>query len=182
MFSAPQVTQVGNNVHVSYGNDQGLFPVFTIEAVKDEEASIEQGRDIYKDVEWVTINIVGNNLTKVSRPVTEEDKRRFSNYYNAFANQSVQLNVGTPLTEWSLIGKAQAMTLKSMNIHTVEQLAAVADGNLSWMGARASANENAGISKVQAENEQLRRDMEALKNQMAALGKPKKLTLPQQEE
>lgn len=179
MFASPTITERGNTASVSYGNDNGLFPVFSIEAVKNEEETIKQGRDIFKDVEWINIHIVGDNLTKVSRPATEEDKRRFPQHYQAFKNQGLQLNEGTPLTEWSLVGKAMAMNLKASNIHTVEQLAAVSDSNLTWMGARElqakakawleSAEKNAGLSSVQAENDKLKREMEALKNQMAAL-------------
>jgi hypothetical protein len=179
MFSSPTITERGSTINVSYGSDNGLFPVFSIEAVKDEEETIKQGREIFKDVEWVKIHIVGNNLNEISRPVTDEDRRRFPQHYQAFKNQGIQLNSGTPLTEWTLIGKAMAMNLKSVNIHTVEQLAAVADGNLTWMGARElqakakswleSAEKNAGLSAVQAENEKLKVEMEALKNQMAAL-------------
>lgn len=189
MFASPKITEVGNNVYASYGDDNGLYPVFSVEAVKDEEASIKEGRDIYKDVEWITIHIVGDKLTAHSRPVQPNDKQRFQKHYEAFKNQNIQLNTGTPLTEWSLIGKAMAMNLKAMNIHTVEQLASVADGNLTWMGARDlqkkaiawldSAKENAGISKLSSENEALRRDLEAIKNQMAAMmSEPKKRGRP----
>lgn len=188
MFTSPKITEIGNSVHVNYGNDNGLYPIFSIEAVKDEEESIKQGRDIFKDVEWVTIHIVGDNLTQVSRPVNAQDKMRFKPAYDAFKNQGIQLNTGTPLTEWSLVGKAMALNLKSLNIHTVEQLAAVADGNLTWMGARElqkkaiawleSAKQNAGISSLQAKNESLEREMEALKNQMAGLLTEKKRGRP----
>ncbi len=179
MFASPTITERGHNVSVSYGNDNGLFPVFSVEAIKDEEESVKQGREIFKDVEWVKIHIVGDNLTEISRPVTDADRARFPQHYQAFKNQGVQLNSGTPLTEWTLISKAMAMNLKSINIHTVEQLAAVSDNNLTWMGARdlqakalawlKSAEKNAGLSALQAENESLRTEMEALKNQMAAL-------------
>lgn len=179
MFSTPTITERGNNISVSYGNDNGLFPIFSIEAVKDDEETAKQGREIFKDVEWVKIHIVGDNLTEISRPVTDEDRKRFNQHYQAFKNQGIQLNSGTPLTEWTLIGKAMAMNLKSLNIHTVEQLAAVSDGNLNWMGARElqakakswleAAEKNAGISALQGENEKLKIEMEALKNQMAAL-------------
>lgn len=175
MFATPKITERGANIHVSYGDDNGLYPVFSVEAVKDEEASVEAGREIFKDVEWVTIHIVGDTKTEVSRPVTEQDKQRFERQYEAFKKQGVTLHEGTPLTEWTLVTKAMALNLKSMNIHTVEQLAACADGNLGFMGGRElqkkavawleQAKENAGLSKMQAENEQLKRDLEAMKQQ-----------------
>jgi len=183
MFASPKITEQGSKVSVSYGGDEGLYPVFSIEAVRDEEASTEAGREMFKDVEWLTIHIAGDSLKKPSRPASEEDKQRFAKYYEAFKNQGIQLQEGTPLTEWSLVGKAMAMTLKSMNIHTVEQLAACADGNLSFMGGRElqkkakewleSAKDNAKFSKVFAENEELKRNLDAMQKQIDALAKQK---------
>jgi hypothetical protein len=67
-----------------------------------------------------------------------------------------------------------------MNSHTVEMLADVSDANLSWMGARGmrdkakawleQAKGGAALSKLQAENESLRADLDAMKAQIAALG------------
>lgn len=175
MLLEPQINVVNGRASVKYGNDNSLYPIFTMSAIKDEEASIKEGREIYKDVEWIDIHIVGDNLTKISRPVNAEDKVRFRDAYQAFKNQSIELNTGTPLTEWAQVSKAMAMTLKAMNIHTVEQLAAVADGNLTWMGARdlqkkaidwlQAAKEGAGFSKLEAENQDLRNQLEALKRQ-----------------
>jgi hypothetical protein len=179
MLSSPQIVSAGASLHVKFGSDNGLYPVFSMNAVKDDEQSIKEGRDIYKDVEWIEIHIVGDNLTKISRPVTDEDRQRFANYYATFKNQNIQAHEGTPITEWPPISKAMALTLKSMNIHTVEQLAAVADVNLKWMGARElqkkaiawldQAKGGAGIGAMQEENKSLRVEIEAMKNQMAAL-------------
>lgn len=175
MLLEPQINVINGRASVNYGNDNSLYPIFTMSAAKDDEASIKEGREIYKDVEWIDIHIVGDNLTKISRPVSNEDKLRFRDAYQAFKNQSIVTNTGTPLTEWAQVSKAMALTLKAMNIHTVEQLSAVADGNLTWMGARdlqkkaidwlAAAKEGAGFSKLEAENQDLRTQLEALKRQ-----------------
>ena len=179
MFSSPTIIERGNNIQVTYGNDRGLYPVFSMQAVRDDAVSEKEGREVYRDVEWVDIHILGDTLTKPSRPVTAEDKIRFRDAYEAFKNQSIVAQNGTPIIEWPPVSKSMAMMLKSLNIHTVEQLAEVADGNLTWMGARdlqkkaiawlAKAKDGAGVSAVVEENKALRTEMEALKNQMAAL-------------
>jgi hypothetical protein len=184
MLIDPQVNVINGRASVSYGSDNSLYPIFSMNALKDEEASITEGREIFKDAEWIDIHIVGDNLTKISRPVSAEDKTRFRDAYNAFKNQETSVNTGTPLTEWAVISKAVAMNLKSLNIHTVEQLASVSDGNLSWMGARElqnkaknwleSAKEGAGFSKLEAENKDLKTQLEALKRQFDGFAEIKK--------
>lgn len=181
MFASPTIIERGNSITVKYGNDESTYPVFSVEAQKDEEASIAEGREIFKDVEWITIHFAGDNLKKVSRPATDEDKMRFPRHYEAFKSQGIQLQEGTPLTEWSLVSKAMALNLKSMNIHTVEQLAACSDGNLGFMGGRElqkkaiawleNAKGNGAISQLQSENEELKRNLQAMQKQIDALAK-----------
>lgn len=179
MFSPATITERGNGVHVTYGSDRGLYPVFSMQAVRDDDASLKEGREVFRDVEWIDIHIIGDNLTKPSRPVTDEDRARFRDAYQAFKNQSIVAQNGTPVTEWPPVSKSMALMLKSLNIHTVEQLAEVADVNLKWLGARemqqkakawlAQAKEGAGIGVLMEENRRLSVEMEAMKNQMAAL-------------
>jgi hypothetical protein len=71
------------------------------------------------------------------------------------------------------------MTFKAANVHTVEQLANVADGNLTnlGMGARdlrekaiaflKSAEGSAGVLAVQGQLNEAMKQIEALKNQLA---------------
>lgn len=198
MFSDANIIKQGQNYIVSYGDDSGCHVEFSIEAIEDEEASVREGRPIYKDVEFITIRYAGDRNTVNKRPVKKyadahgpEDAVRFPRQYQAFKNKQATVTEGTPITEWAMVSKSLAMELKGLNIHTVEMLAAVSDANLSWHGARTmrdkakawleQAKSGAGVSKLQAENEQLRADVEALKAQIAALasekrpvGRPKK--------
>jgi len=94
--------------------------------------------------------------------------------------------VGTPITEWPVVSKSQALNLKAMSIHTVEALAEVSDNALNWLGARelrekarsylAAAAGGAALSQAQAENAALRADIEALKAQFADLAESNKST------
>ena len=187
-LSSPQVIKQGSSYHVQHGTDAGLFVQFYMECLQDEEQSREQGRPIFFDREFIRIIPVGDKNTVVCRPVkndydggTPPDKERWPAQYAAFKNQQIEVNEGTPITEWPPISKAQALSLKAVNVHTVESLAQVSDGNLHniGMGARElrekaiayleQAKDGSGIVKLQEENKDLRLQIEALKNQIEAL-------------
>lgn len=189
MFEAPQIIQQGNNYRVQHGTDAGLFVQFYLEAVKNEEASVEAGRPIFNDKEYIKIIPVGDKNTVVCEPVTEEHKMRWPAQYAAFQNQQHQPQEGTPLEQWPPLTKSQVMTFKAANVHTVEQLANVSDGNLSnlGMGARdlrekaaaylKSAEGSAPTLAIQQQLNDALKQIEALKNQLAGFGdvaEPKK--------
>jgi hypothetical protein len=179
MFATPQIIQQGQNYHVQHGTDQGLFVQFYMEAIKNEEESLAQGRPIFNDREFIKIIPVGDRNTVICEPVTEEHRHRFANQYAAFKNQQIQPQSGTPLEEWAPLTKSQVMTMKAVNVHTVEQLAAVSDGNLTnlGMGARElrekaivyieTAQSNAMPLAAQQKINDLEKQVEALKNQLA---------------
>lgn len=199
----PNIVQQGNSYRVQHGTDAGLFVQFYMESVKDEEASSKEGRPIYADKEYIKIIPVGDKNTVICRPVRTSwdgnnapDTERWPHQYAAFKNQQVQVNEGTPLEQWPPLTKSQVMMMKSANVHTVEQLAAVSDQNLGnlGMGARSlrekaeayinNSKDGAGLSALQEKNERLEKEIEALKNQMAGFesagatekrkGRPKK--------
>lgn len=191
MFAEERLIKQGQNIHVVHGDDNGLIVEFSLEPVLDKQKTKEEGREIYRDVEFITIRIVGDTKTEVKRKVDYDgsankpsDLQRFPRQWQAFKNKNLVVNEGTPINEWGAVGKALSMELKAMNIHTVEQLAAVSDGNLKWMGARelrekakawlAATKDNAAILKAEDENAALRREIEALKNQMAGFAKATK--------
>lgn len=196
MFSDAKVIKQGNNYYVQHGDDNGLYVEFSIEAVRNEQKSTDEGRPIFEDVEYITIRIVGDTKTVRKRPVqfkwvgnTPPDTERWPRQYEAFKNQEKFVQDGTPLEQWPMLTRSDVAALKEMKIYTVEQLSELPDNALNWTGARkykematmylAQAKDGSGISKLKSENDQLRRDMEALQNQMKALvdggksGKPK---------
>lgn len=194
-METPQIVGHGNNLRVQHGTDAGLFVQFYMEAIKDEEASVAQGRPIFIDREFIKIIPAGDSKTVVCRPVkldddggTPPDNVRWPNLYAAFKNQQVQVNEGTPIEELPGLSKSQVMTMKSVNVHTVEQLSQVSDTNLHniGMGARelrdkatayiSRADSNSGYQKLEKENADLRTELEALKNQMKALSDNAKKT------
>lgn len=180
----------GSNYIVQHGTDAGLYVEFYMEALEDEEQSKVHGRPIYRDVEFIKIVPVGDKNTIVCRPVRFKpegnipaDSDRWPKKYQDFKNQQVQVEEGTPVTEWPPLSKSQALMLKGMNIHTVEALASVGDNNLHniGMGARdlrdkakafiEQSEKGSGLLRLQSENEDLKLQIQAMKAQMEEFGK-----------
>ncbi len=113
-----------------FAMDTGVHARFYTVAVKDESASAEHGRAIYKDVDFLEIIAAGNANNIVRRKASEEDTQRFSRQYAIFnrdkASTGEQL-IGTPLVEVPWLIKSQVSELAYMHIQTLEQLANVDD-------------------------------------------------------
>ncbi|RQS22413.1 chromosome partitioning protein ParA [Burkholderia sp. Bp8995] len=185
-FATPFIHKQGNQLHVSHGDDSGLLVEFTLEPVHQEAESERQGRPIYKDVPHIRIHFPGDRTKQIFRPVKMQDDvqgpsdpRRFSRQWEAFVEQRAQVSEGTPLEQWPPLSRSEVLSMKAMHIHTVEQLAAIADHNLSWLGARELRDKAAAwlqnadggkeVIRLMAENDQLRADLEAQKGQTREL-------------
>lgn len=173
-FAAATVHKSGNQLHVTHGDDKECFVEFRLEAVHMVGESEKQGRPIFQDMPFIRIMFPGDKTKVVDRPVTDADRQRFPNQYAAFERQGEQVQSGTPITEWPFLTKSQALEMKGIGIHTVEQLAGVVDGNLTWFGAReyrdkakawldAAKGDSAVVSQLMAQIEALKADMEAMR-------------------
>jgi len=115
--------------------DESLLVKFYIKSVKDNDASSQEGRPIFKEREYIEITIPGSR-DLVTRPARVEDKERFPRHYEAF-QQRIEMPVeGTPLVEWPAINRSFADELAFLNIKTVEQLADLNDNSMNFMGAQ----------------------------------------------
>jgi hypothetical protein len=157
-FAQARIVEQGNSLHVTHGDDSRLYVEFTTEAIHQTAKSEEEGRPIFKDVPHVRIHFPGDRTKQIFRPVKFEDDhqgpadpRRFPQQWRAFEAQQEQVQTGTPIEQWGPLTKSQAMEFKAMHIHTVEQLAGIADSNLSWLGAR-ELRDKAVAWLAQAEN------------------------------
>lgn len=174
----------GNNYEVTHGDDSSLHVEFRLEAEPQPAESEKQGRPIFKDVPYITIMFPGDRTKKVDRPVTDEDKFRFARQWDVFERTGEHGHIGTPIVEWAMITKGQALEFKGMNIHTVEALSAIPDTALTWLGAREDRNrakvwlENAskgeGIDELVKRNSALEADIACLKEQLNDALKGKK--------
>jgi hypothetical protein len=160
--------------------DENLFVRFYVGSKQDQVASREQGRPIYKEVDYIQIMIPGDRTSAIERPVREEDKHRFARQYAAYKNSGENAgNIGTPLEQWPLMSKAQVEELRYFHVRTVEQLASMPDNRvqqfagLQQLKSRAklfldAAAGNAPMERLQAEVEKKDAEIAALND---AIGK-----------
>lgn len=154
---------------------QGLIIEFYIEPIENEEKTKKAGRLICDDVEYVSIRIPGD-IDVQRHPATQEDRERFPVHYEAWKKRQPQETVsGTPLTKWP--GSPSLSRVKeaaALGIHTVEQLSAVTDSNISrlgsgWLAIRQKARDYLAAAKDSALLFQLRSENEALATRLKAL-------------
>ncbi len=163
-------TQVRNQFGRLPGDERSVVR-FVQEAVEDDAKTAATGIVSYKDVVFVHIVIPGNKDLVIYDYATDRHKFRFPREWEAFEKgQRIDVE-GTPLKMWPQISAGQVRTLANLNIHSVEQLAEVADGLIArvnmaslkhkakaWLDAQAG---QASIMKHQSEIE--RRDAEIAK-------------------
>ncbi len=123
------MTQNAMRDHDRFRGDENLYVKFFIEPLQDRAASLEAGRPIFLDTEFISIMVPGDKDNIVVREIRDQDKQRFPRQYAAFKNNEQELVDGTPLGEWGFLSKAQVAELEYFNIRTVEQLANVTDAN-----------------------------------------------------
>jgi hypothetical protein len=168
---------------VSYGDDSGLYVEFYSRETENPKKSEDAGRPIFESRDYVKIMAVGDKSKQWDRPVRKEpqgnvpaDTVRFSRQWEAYKRQEVQVTEGTPVVEWPAITRGDAESLKSINIHTIEQLASLQDNNLEWLGARGmrdkarawieKAKDGAISAQWAKEKEEMMAQINALKNQL----------------
>lgn len=115
--------------------DENLLVKFFTKQRQDHTASKEEGRPIFKDVEYIDIKVAGNRSGGACRPATFKDKQRFPRHYAAYEQRMEMPEVGTPLAEWPIMSRSQVEELSYHNVKTVEQLVSMSDSLASqFMG------------------------------------------------
>jgi hypothetical protein len=111
-----------------FKDDDKLFVKFFKHPVKDEAASREEGRPVFREKDYIDIKVPGRK-GGACRPVRPSDMQRFPRHYEAYKNRTgdEEYIEGTLLEEWPGITRSQCEELKFFNIRTVEQLAGLAD-------------------------------------------------------
>jgi hypothetical protein len=111
--------------------DASLLVRFYKGSRKDEQASKQEGRPIFRDVDYIQIMVPGDRTNSIDRPVREKDKERFAVQYADYSRRGQnEESVGTPLEQWPLLSKAQVEELRHFHVRTVEQLAAMPDNRV----------------------------------------------------
>jgi len=163
------------------GADARLAVQFYKKSVKQEDASNEAGRPIFKEFDFVRIMIPGDNLTEIDTYAQESHKQRFPRQWAHYQNQvqGHQDIVGTPLEQWPQITRSQADELRGLKFHTVESIADCSDQQLQRIGMVAGmsphnfrikakaflnlANDSAEVAQREAELQALKAENDKIK-------------------
>lgn len=116
---------------------------FHVVAKQDEVASAEAKRPVFRDVEYVEIRVPGDKYNIIDRPARDVDRKRFGAAYAAFKRGQSDQMTGTPLAEWPQATRSMVEEMKYHGVHTVEQLAALTDGNVQNIGPILSLRQKA---------------------------------------
>ena len=145
--------------------DKLLVVRFYNEAVLNERQTKEQGRPIYDDREFCEIRSAGNRQTVWVFPAHEVWKvqpndmtgvpdqityaMRFNDQYKKFKAGQAQTMSGTPLEEAPFLTQAKRLELKALNVHTLEQLAAIDGAPLKQLGMGGREWKNQAIAYLE---------------------------------
>jgi hypothetical protein len=159
--------------------DSRLQVRFYKRSVHQEQESIDAGRPIFKDFDFVQICVAGDSLTEIDTYALANHKTRFpiqwANYMNRQGANDEEV-VGTPVSEWPLVSKSQAEELRAMKFHTIESIANASDQQLQRMGMAAGMSPYAFRDKAKAflnlatnaaETDKREQEINALKEELA---------------
>lgn len=156
-----------------YAEDAKLFVTFFKHPQEDKPQSLEQGRPIYKEVDYVRIMVPGDKDSVVVRPARDLDKQRFAKQFAAYEAGEKEYLDGMPLKAWPMVTRGQVEELKYFGVHTVEQLAELADIHVQKFMGMGTLKEQAKAYIQQAKETaplvQLNAAVEAKDNEIAAL-------------
>jgi len=157
--------------------DRALAVRFYTEEFQDEAESAKQGRPIFKTWECCEIRAPGSRDVKMGRiKYMKPDPRvRFARAYSEWRAKGTIRVDGQPLRAWGLITPARAKEYEALGVHTVEQLAALADthaqGIMGSVGDRTKAQDFLAMAQGQqplaaarAELEKARSEIDTLKD------------------
>jgi len=159
--------------------DSRLQVRFYKRSVHQEQESMDAGRPIFKDFDFVQICVAGDSLTEIDTYALASHKTRFpiqwANYMNRQGANDEEV-VGTPVAEWPLVSKSQAEELRAMKFHTIESIANASDQQLQRMGMAAGMSPYAFRDKAKAflnlatnaaETDKRESEINALKEELA---------------
>ena len=158
------MTQQAMREHDRHVGDENLYVKFFSHPLQDKERTLQEGRPIYVDTDYIQIMVPGDKGNVVVRPVRPDDVHRFPKQHLSYKSDLEEVLEGTPLEKWNYLTQAQVEELKYFGIRTVEQLAVVSDSNAQkFMGIqilRQKAVEYVKATKTEAPIAQLQEELE----------------------
>jgi hypothetical protein len=162
-----------------HGADSRLQVRFYKKPIQQEQESMDAGRPIYKEFDFVHICVAGDTLTEIDTYALQQHRQRFpiqwANYMNRVGANDEEV-VGTPVAEWPLVSKSQAEELRAIKFFTVEAIANASDQQLQRMGMAAGMSPFAFRDKAKAflnlatnsaETDKREQEINALKEELA---------------
>ena len=159
--------------------DSRLQVRFYKRPVQQEQESLEAGRPIYKEFDFVHICVAGDTLTEIDTYALPTHKTRFpiqwANYMNRQGANEPEV-VGTPVSEWPIVSKSQAEELRALKFHTVEAIAGASDQQLQRMGMAAGMSPYAfrdkaksflNLATASAETDKRDQELNSLREELA---------------
>ena len=160
-------------------NDHKLTVRFHRDAVLNPHRSAQENRPIYDEVDFVTIWTPGSQNTVIDAPVKSGFyMQRFGDKYKKWLETQQNIESGTPLESFPFLSRKVGLIaeLKGMQIHTVEQLAGLHDGQLGkLMGGfelrkkAADWLEATAAGAADAEKQAMAKRLEELEQQLQTL-------------
>lgn len=158
-----------------FPGDEDLIVLFKEDAIPDDVASEAAGYPKFRDADVIEIWVPGDRFNKIEREITEADKIRFKERYAEYKDKVAPAESGLPLALWPGIAKAMIKELAHFHIKTVEQLAALSDGNAQNVGPvselRQRARDYLAIAKDGAATNKMRNEINARDVELSTLKK-----------
>ncbi len=114
--------------------DEGTIATFYKHPVYMKYKSDQEGRPIYQDFDFISLQCSAQKHSVSTRKVTEADKKRFPHIWEAFVNDQEVKETGTAIENLPDLTGSQVLMLRGVNVPTIEALAAVPDGNANALG------------------------------------------------
>lgn len=159
--------------------DRALLVTFEYAARQKKDGSFE-------NIEMVRIWLGRND--EICRPVTEQDKVRFRDRYEAFLKGEKAPADGTPIAQCALATPANISACKAERIYTLEQLIETPDERLlrsslvsfkyrckDWVEAQ---KRHGYVGEMRSRIEKLERENEILKERLKTDGKSTEVVVP----
>lgn len=149
--------------------DENLLVVFYNKAVENASKSLQAGRRICENQIYVRIQIPGEGLNIIDRPVTDADKMRFRAAWAAFLQNRQHIPEGTPIDLLFPNNPAFAENLRGMGVYTIEQCANLSASAIDNIGRGGQECVNRAKKYLESSNSavpfhQLQKEMEEYKS------------------
>lgn len=162
-----------------YRDDDKLFVMFFMEAVKNQVKSDQEGRPIFDERPMVRIITPGSKDILVNK-ANDVYQRRFPKQWERFKRNLEQSPTGTPLEQVPFLTVGQIAELKAFNVMTLEGLAGMPDSvahrfmGFHDMRSKAqkyldAAKSAAPFTAMQAQIDELKNHNEVLTRQLEEL-------------